>query len=77
MSLKEAVSFTQERKKLQDLDYFKEQTSLGPFTSAENVDQYMKSEIDEIKRNECLYIKVRYAKMSTSNMKRSSAVFCL
>ena len=33
--------------------------------------------MDELKRNERLYIEIRYAKMSTSNMKRSSAVFRL
>ena len=77
MSVKEAASLTQERKKLKDLEYLKAQTPPGPFTSAENVDQYMKDKVDEVERNERLYIEIRFAKMSTSNMKRSSAVFRL
>ncbi len=58
------------------MEYLKAQIPSGPFTSAENTDQYMKAEVDEVKKNERLYIEVRYAKMTTSNMKRSSAVFC-
>ena len=77
MTLKEAASLTQERKKLQDLEYLKAQIPPGPFTSAENVDQYMKSEVDELEKNERLYIEVRYAKMTSSNMKRSSPLFRL
>ena len=75
MSLKEAASLTQERKKLKDLEYLKAQIPPGPFTSAD--DQYMKAEVDEKEKNECLNIEVRYAKMTTSNMKTSSAVFRL
>ena len=79
MSLKEAASLTQEKKKLQDLEFLKAQTPPGPFTSADEVEKYMKDEVDvdEAEKNERLYVEVRYAKMSTSNMKRSSAVFRL
>ena len=62
---------------MQDLDYLKAQIPPGPFTSAEDVDQYMKDNTDEAEKNERLYNEIRYAKMSTSNMKRSSAVFRL
>ena len=38
MSIKEAASLTQERKKLKDLEYLKAQIPPGPFTSADNVE---------------------------------------
>jgi len=37
----------------------------------------MKDKVDEVERNERLYIEIWFAEMSTSNMKRSSAVFRL
>ena len=59
------------------MEYLKAQIPPGPFTSADDVDQLMKAEVDEKEKNERLYIEVRYAKMTTSNMKTSSAVFRL
>lgn len=77
MILKEAASLTEEKKKLEDLEFLKAQTPPGPFTSAENVDSYMEEDRDEKEKNERLYKEVRYAKLSCSNMKRSSTVFRL
>ena len=49
----------------------------GLFSSAEEVDKYMSEEIDEIERNARLNREIRYTKLSTSSMKRSSDVFRL
>ena len=59
------------------MTYLKAEIAPSPFTSANNVDECMKAEVDVEKKNEHLYIEVMYAKMTTSNMKTSSAVFCL
>ena len=77
LQLKEASSLAQEKKKLQDLEFLKTQSPVGPFTSAEEVEKYMKSEVDEEQRNKRLYTEMRYAKHSTVSMKRSSEVFRL
>lgn len=62
LQLKEASSLAQEKKKLQDLEFLKTQSPVGPFTSAEEVEKYMKSEVDEEQRNKRLYTEMRYAK---------------
>lgn len=78
LSTQEAASLTEESKKLRDLEFLKIQTPPGPFTSAEELDNYMNLDgIADEEKNERLYIEVRYAKSSTSNMKRSSPVFRL
>ena len=75
---KEALSLSEEQKKLNDLTFLKAQNPHGPFTSVEDVDEFMKnSTISEAEKNHRLYIEVRYAKLSTSNMKRSSVLFRL
>ena len=56
------------------MTYLKADITPSPFISANNVDECMKAEVDEEKKNEHLYIEVMYAKMTTSNI---SAVFCL
>ena len=71
----EIATLTFDKKKLQDLDYLKNQTPTGPFTSVE-VDLFM-STSEEPARNKRLYIEVRYAKYSTTKIKRSSAIFRL
>ena len=76
VSSQEAAALTEERKKLCDLKFLKSLDPPGPFTSAGEVDRYMKSTaVTEEDRSERLYIEVRYAKSSTSSMNRSSAVF--
>ena len=75
---KEAMSLAEERKKLSDLQFLKAQNPPGPFTSADEVDAFMKNTmVSEKDKNTRLYTEVRYAKLSTSNMKRSSVVFRL
>ena len=76
LASKEAASLTEESKKLSDLEFLKSQNPPGPFTSAEQVDMYMTNDsiINTVKNNDN---EVRYAKSSTSNMKRSSSIFKL
>ena len=64
-----AASRTKEKKNLKDPDYLKAQTLPSPFSWTENVD-YIKKKHDEPKINERLYIDLRYAKLTTSGMKR-------
>ena len=71
---KSCVTNSREKK---DMTYLKAEIATSPFTSANNIDECMKAEVDEEKKNEHLYIEVMYAKMTISNMKTSSAVFCL
>ena len=78
LASKEAASLSEESKKLRDLDFLKTQSPPGPFTSAEEVDKYLSNDsVTESEKNQRLYIEIRYAKLSTSNMKRSSAIFKL
>ena len=58
LQLKRASSLAQEKKKLQDLEFLKTQSPVGPFTSAEEVEKYMKSEVDEEQRNKRLYTQI-------------------
>ena len=75
---KEAISLSEERKKISDLQFLKTQDPPGPFTSADEVDSYMRNQrISDTEKNQRLYSEVRYAKLSTSNMKRSSVLFRL
>ena len=60
------------------MEFLRRQQPPGPFTSAEEVDEFMAmTEIDEEERQKRLYIEVRYAKMSSSGMKRSCNIFRL
>ena len=72
----EAVVLSLDRKKLKDLEYLKKQTPSGPFISSDDIDLFM-STYEEPERRKRLYIEVRYAKHSTSNLKRSNNIFRL
>ena len=76
LSKQEVAALTQENKKLKDLAFLKTQTPPGPFCCAEDVDRFMQASTEPV-RNKRLYTEVRYAKHSTSNMKRSSNIFRL
>ena len=56
--------------------FLKTQNPPGPFCSSEEVDQFMQDSTEPL-RNKRLYHEVRYAKHSTSNMKRNSMIFRL
>ena len=78
LSSQEAVSLTEESKKMRDLEFLKLQNPPGPFTSVDEVDEFMKNtNISESDRNHRLYVEVRFAKASTSKMKKTSSVFRL
>ena len=78
LSKQEIASLTQENKKLRDLDFLKAQDPPGPFSSAEEVDTLMRMDVmAEEEKNKRLYIEVRYAKYSTTSIKRASTLFRL
>ena len=77
LSTKEAASLSQEQRKLKDVVFEKSKTTRPIFFSRRSRQVYMSEEIDEIERNARLYREIRYTKLSTSSMKRSSDVFRL
>ena len=72
----EVAALAQENKKLKDLAFLKTQNPPGPFSCSEDVDKFMQASTEPL-RNKRLYHEVRYAKYSTSNMKRTSIIFRL
>ncbi|CAL4059934.1 unnamed protein product, partial [Meganyctiphanes norvegica] len=64
-----------ESMKYNDLEYLK--TFGGPFTTPEEVDNFMESCSESKEKNKRLYIEVRYAKNSCVSLKHSASVFAL
>ena len=66
-----------ESQKLQDLEYLKQQSNPGPFTSTEQVKTFMK-QIPEFKeKKQRMYIEVRFQKNTSKFLKKDNAIFCL
>ena len=74
---KDLVNLKKDADKLKDLEFLKAQTIPGPFTSKEEVDEFLEREKDEILMNERLYIEVRYAKATCQSMTNPSKFFKL
>ena len=69
---KDLVNLKKDADKLKDLEFLKAQTIPGPFTSKEEVDEFLEREKDEILMNQRLYIEVRYAKATCQSMTNPS-----
>ena len=77
-SQKEALNLKEETRKLADLEFLKNQTPTGPFTSSEEVSSYLlNDEIDEDSKNHRLYIEIRYARKTSLSLKPTASVFRL
>ena len=66
-----------ESNKLKDLTTLKRKEPQGPFSSVKDVRDYLLLPMDDKERNERLYIEVRYARMTSSTLKETAAVFRL
>lgn len=74
---KEALNLCKENKKLEDLTYLKSQDIPGPFTTSEEITNFMDSCLDSKDKNKSLYIEVRYARKTSQSLKESASVFRL
>ena len=63
---KDLVNLKKDADQLKVLEFLKAQTIPGPFTSKEEVDEFLEREKDEILMNQRLYIEVKYAKANPS-----------
>ena len=69
---KEALNLKKDASKLKDLEFLKNQQIPGPFTSADDVDMYINSELTIKDKQDRLYIEVRYAKATCLSMNTKS-----
>jgi len=65
------------KKNLNDLAFLKQQEIPGPFTSSAEILEFMSSCPSSKEKNKRMYVEVRYAKESSSSLKRTAAVFKL
>ena len=61
-------TWQKEVSKLSDLEFLKNQTILGPFTSTDEIDKYMSSSKDQHEQQNRLYVEVRYARVTCLSM---------
>ena len=66
-----------ESDRLKDLSTLKGKLPPGPFSSVKEVHDFMLLPMDEKERNNRLYTEVRYARMTSSKLKETAAVFRL
>ena len=58
-SAKESLVISKENKKIKDLTFLKAQHIPGPFTTKEEIENFMKSCEESISKNKRMYIEVR------------------
>ena len=66
-----------ESQKLQNLEYLKQQSNPGPFTSTEQVKMFMEQILESKEKNQQMYIEVRLQKNTSKSLKKDYAIFCL
>ena len=66
-----------ERNKLKDLTYLKSQVPPGPFSTTDEVRSYTRLPLEENEKNKRWYVKVRYARGSSSTLKETASIFRL
>ena len=62
---------------MEDLEYLKQQSNPGLFTSTEQVKMFMKQIPESKEKNEQMYIKVRFQKNTSEFLKKDNATFRL
>ena len=65
---KDAMNLKKEASKLSDLEFLKNQTIPGPFTSTDDIDKYMSSSKYQHEQQNRLYVEVRYARVTCLSM---------
>ena len=76
-ALREAEMSKREATILKDTEFLKKQTSVGPFTSVEEVNEFMESCPESKQKNERMYREVRFHRMTSRRKKESDSVFRL
>ena len=66
-----------ESQKLQDLEYLKQQSNPGPFTSTEQVKTFMEQIPESKEKNQQMYIEVRFQKNTSKFLKKDNAIYRL
>ena len=62
---------------MQDLEYLKQQSNPGPFTSTEQVKTFMKQIPESKEKKQRMYIEVRFQKNTSKFLKKDNAIFRL
>ena len=78
LSIQEVECLVLEKKKLEDLQYLKAQTSIaGPLTSVQELENLLQMDLPDAELNKRLYVEVRYKKNTSTSIKKSSSMFRL
>ena len=62
---------------MQDVEYLKQQSNLGPFTSTEQVQTFMEQIPESKEKNQRMYIEVRFQKSASKFLKKDNSIFRL
>ena len=74
---KEMLNIKKDSVKLKNLESLKSQDIPGPFTSKDQVESFMKQDINNNDKNVRLYNEVRYARLTSLSLNESASVFRL
>ena len=66
-----------ESQKLRDLDFLKKQECVGPFTSSEEVKEFMGKVKESAAKNKRMYIEIRLQKITSKTLKKDNRLFRL
>ncbi len=76
-SEKEKASLSEESKKYSLLETLKKESIPGPFTSEEEIKNFLETDLDDKLKNKRMYDEVKYARITCMSLKRTAAVFRL
>jgi len=71
------INVKKDTSKLKDLEYLKSQNPVGPFTSCQEVENFMETTLESKSKNDRLYREVRYARNTCLSMANPSKFFKL
>ena len=74
---KKLINAKKESNELKDLTYSKSQDAPGSFSAADEVHSNIRLPLEENEKNKRLYVKVRYARVSSSTLKETASIFRL
>ena len=74
-SQKEIVNTNLERQKLDDLKFLQNKATIGPFTTSEEVTNYVENEPESKEKNLRMYIEVRFQRNTCRIYRKEAAVF--
>ena len=68
LQAKDALNLKKDASKLKDLEFLKHQQIPGPFTAVEDIKTFIESDLEDKKKQDRLYVEVRYAKATCLSM---------